>query len=570
MFLDTPRKLRSVIHSLLTEPFKFEAVRSFSHFDKGEFIEYRNDKDAFLEVCSMYDEFKIKLSCKIPILFFDLPNKYNFKIDNTDLEIDVISYFIGDSTSEIYPFSVEKYLEINSISRQLDRLYDLFSITTCGKENPLDSELISEIVKFLILNELLSLSVAGKLKIVKENGIYKFMPKDSHQRIALRRYLFAKSMAGESSKSDSFYFKLISESRCCSDPQSIALLGELILSKELFINKSSLSSQSKSLKSTQYIINTANLISALFIAKFKDTPLTFDKKTIEKLGIPYSYVREFLIRQKRSLITEQFVKEEEGMLYLLIESWASNLPGHLKTIVDEFDEGDLVKEHLGGLFFETKYIKTVLETQPEYSERFIVAKGFDRYQVKGAVKNESDVDIILFDKKLKHYYFLQVKYALEGNTPYFNGSVKRLQSDLASGIKQLSEAKYLQESGQLDETLRTRGFNHPSKDNSSFILLHNIPDYDYQCTDYGIALYDWNSFKNLILDFRIFVTTENSNTEIRGEYRAPLSDPDTVISKFFTEHPVFKGKAKQVFLVEHSKLEFSLGVNRLAVEGVGL
>lgn len=569
MFLDTPRKLRSVVHSLLSEPFKFEATGSFSLFDNGNFLEYRSDKSAFIEMCKVYDEHRMKLASQIPILFFDLPYKYNFKLTDFDSEVDVISYFIDGGESD-YPFNVTQYLKVNSVSRQLDRLYDLFSITTCGKDNPLGSKLISEIVKFLIFNELLSLAVAGKLKVAKEGREFQFTLKDSYQRKALRRYLFANSMAGESSKANMFYFDMLSKTQCSLDNKSVFALGELILNKELFINKSLLSKKSMSLKSTQYIISVINLISALLIAKIKGTPLEFNKSNIESLGIPYWHIRDFLVRQKRSLITEQFVNEKKGILHLEIESWASNLSGHLKNVVEEFGEGDLAKQLIGGIFFEINYIKKVLETQPEYSDRFIVATGFDRNQVKGEVKNESDVDVILFDTQLKHYYFLQIKYALEGNTPYFNGAVKRLQSDLASGIKQLSEAKRLQESGELDKTLKSKGFVHPTEGSSSFILLHNLPDYDYQCTDYGVALYDWNSFRNLILDFRIFVTNDTIHKEVRGDYKAPLNEPDRVISKFLSDHPVLKGKSKQIFLVENSKLEFCLGENIIVAEGVGL
>jgi hypothetical protein len=325
-----------------------------------------------------------------------------------------------------------------------------------------------------------------------------------------------------------------------------------------------------SLKSTQYILNCVNLISVLLLSEIKKTPFKLNKKAIEALGIPYEFVREILVKQKRSLITEQFIQENNGVIKLHIESWASNLPGHLKNAVTKFNEEDLVKEHLGGMFFETNYVRKALETQPEYSERFIVRQGFDRHQVKSAFKNESDVDLILFDKKLNHYYFLQVKYALEGNTPYFNGAVKRLQSDLASGIKQLSEAKRLLECGQLKDTLKSKGFDYPANTNCSFILLHNLPDYDYQCTEYDIAMYDWNSFRNLILDFRMVVSSEKHSKEIRGDYLAPLCKPDTVIDSFFSSHPVFKGKERQVFLVESSRLEIELEKELVIVEGIGL
>ena len=571
MFLDTPRNLRSVIHSLLLDPFAFEAENSFRQFDNGAFLDSRGDSEPFMQFCIMYDDLRSNLAAKLPVLFLELPNKYDFKIGDLKTTKNVIQYSLEKSSIiQDYKFDVIQYLESNVVSRQLDRLYDLLNVKTSGSECPLSNNLVSEIIKFFVLNELLSLMVAGKLIVKKQGKSFVVSAKDSKQKAIIRRFLFAKSMASESSQADLFYFKMLSESSTELNKRTVDLLGELILNKELFINKSLLDAKSKSLRSTQYIINCVNLIAVLIIVKINNNSLKVNRKVIEELGISYDFVREIIIKQKQSLVTEQFIYEKDGIVELHIESWSSNLPGHLKKIVEEFGEGELVKQYLGGMFFEVNYIKEVLQTNSEYTERFVVKSGFDRNQVKVGVKNKADIDLVVFDKKLNHYYFLQVKYALEGNTPYFNGAVKRLQSDLSKGIEQLSEAKRLHESALLEEVMRSKGFNYTSNSSSSFILIHNLPDYDYQSTDYGVAMYDWNSFRNLILDFRIFVSTDKSSGEVRGDYFAPLHDPDSVIRNFFTHHSVFKGKDKQVFLVESSTMKMQLEENIVEVHGIGL
>ncbi len=571
LLIDTPRNLRAVVRSLLQKPFDFSLYDSLSKLDSGNFLEKRSDKEQLLDIANFYDQIKVNLSSQLPLLIYELQNKYKFKVTDLSHAREIVRYNVDTQRCGDFGFDPEQAMETNVVSRQLDRLYDHLSLTRSGNEPPLTGGFLCRVIKFFIFNELLALTLAGKLKVSKLEKTYVFQVRDLEQRQIIDRHLFAKSMAIESSKADMYLVRLISEWNLELNRKHIDLVGELILNKELFIKKQHLTKESYEIKSTIFIVNVANLIGALLLAKVRQTNINLNRYELSMIGLDYDFVKGFVLEHKSRLITEQFIACNNNEIELSVESWASNLPALLKDKVEELGELDKVREHLGGKFFEVGYIFNELNESPDYSGRFIVKKGFDRDQVVGSYKNKADVDIILYDKKIKHYYFLQVKFSIEGNTPYFSGAVKRLQQDLSKGIEQLSEAKRLLESDRLGETVKNLGFNDtPSLNNSSFIVLHNLPDYDYQVTNYGIALYDWNSFRNLILDFRILSPSEEGLFEYRGDYIAKLSDPDIVISKFFSHHPVFKGQKDNVLLAKTSKLNVVLDNCNIVAIGIGI
>lgn len=571
LFLDTPRTLRSTVHSLLKDPFNFHLSESIHKFDSGQFLDGRTDKDELLALSSVYDSLKIQTSSKFPHLIYDLENKYHFKLTAINQANSIVSYHLNPKVCAKYDFDAEKVMESNVVSRQLDRLYDYFSLKACGNQSPTSTKELYDVIKFLILNELLALSIAGKLQLSRNGNNFHFSVKNGLQRKVIDRHLFAKSMAQESSNADIYYVKLVSDLALSPTRDCISYISEIILNKELFIKKVHLKEAAYDLKITQYMLSLIQLISALLIFKVKNTSLRMKKEYLSNLGLDYRFVREFVIYQKQCLITDQFIECRGDEISIILESWASNLSALLKSKAEEFKESSAVGNYLGGKFFEVGYIYNELKNRADYRDRFVVQHGFDRNQVISSYENEADVDIILFDKKLKHYYFLQVKYTMEGNTPYFEGVMKRLQSDISNGLKQISEAKRLLESGQLSKTLEDKGFQYPANiDNSSFLLIHNLPDFDYQRSDYGIGLYDWNSFRNLILDFRIFLPNETGVEEVRGNYNARLCDPDVVIQSFFEKHMVFKNQKENVLLASTSELVFSLGEYNFFAKGVGI
>lgn len=562
-----------MVRSLLQKPFDFSLYDSLSKLDSGNFIEKRSDKEQLLDIANFYDQIKVNLSSQLPLLIYELENKYKFKVTDLSHARELVRYNLDTQRCGDFGFDPEQAMETNVVSRQLDRIYDYFSLTRSGKEPPLTGDSLCRVLKFFIFNELLALTLAGKLNVSKLEKTYVFQVRDLEQRQIIDRHLFAKSMATESSKADMYLVRLISELNLKLNKKHIDLVGELILNKELFIKKQHLTKKSYEIKSTIFIVNAANLVGALLLAKVKQTNIKLNRYELSMIGLDYDFVKGFVLEHKSRLITEQFIvcNDNDNEIELSVESWASNLPALLKDKVEELGELDKVREHLGGKFFEVGYIFNELNESPDYSDRFIVKKGFDRDQIVGSYKNKADVDIVLYDRNIKHYYFLQVKFSIEGNTPYFSGAVKRLQQDLSKGIEQLSEAKRLLESGRLSETVKNLGFKDtPSLNNSSFIVLHNLPDYDYQVTNYGIALYDWNSFRNLILDFRILSPREDGLFEYRGDYIAKLDDPDAVIGKFFSHHPVFKGQKDNILLAKTSKLNFELENYNIVAIGVGI
>lgn len=226
---------------------------------------------------------------------------------------------------------------------------------------------------------------------------------------------------------------------------------------------------------------------------------------------------------------------------------------------------------IGGDFFENVQIrKRMTQEKSEYVNRFIFHDPIYKHDISDVEKNKKyDVEYIIQDKALNHYYFIQAKFSILGERGYFNGLLKSLNSDISLGIEQLRGVKEYLEQGKLYDLLSKRGLSNVTSENSSFILIHNIPQLDFQKSNDGIALYDWNTFRNLLKDGECTININPLKT-IKLSNHLLLKDPYDVVDKLLKEHECYQKIKIALDDQINRETSFYLGEKEIIIKGLGI
>jgi hypothetical protein len=177
-----------------------------------------------------------------------------------------------------------------------------------------------------------------------------------------------------------------------------------------------------------------------------------------------------------------------------------------------------------GKSFEADYILNYLKSLNFFGyESYGVFKPSPAARIRGY-----DIDVILKDTKENLFFFIQVKYwfnnlpiHLDEKIKFFNGNDVRDKV-----FRQLVKLKENIEEEEIRNKLLDLGLEDARKDNSYFILLHNVPFlnfYEYA----GVIFYEWNSFRNLLQQGRVFAThfegdREKSLSQTNATERIPI------------------------------------------------
>jgi hypothetical protein len=195
--------------------------------------------------------------------------------------------------------------------------------------------------------------------------------------------------------------------------------------------------------------------------------------------------------------------------------------------------GNTLKDFRGdlGISFE-KYVLSELKSL--YHMGYKSFEGF-KPDAKSPIRGY-DIDLILYDEKNNIYYFIQVKYWFSASPTYLSERFKLFNGDkIQDGItRQLQVLKENFENPVIRNKLRHHGISGATKQNSYFILLHNIPFLNYYESD-GIYLYEWNLLRNIIKNCRVsFVGVGNEKIwDAHSSARIPLHNLQAIVDEYF-------------------------------------
>lgn len=199
-----------------------------------------------------------------------------------------------------------------------------------------------------------------------------------------------------------------------------------------------------------------------------------------------------------------------------------------------------------GNWFDEKYIFHYVSERTN-NPRFTFGKGF-----KPGPKNEGkfDIDLLIADHAIDRIYFCQIKHRIDTLLPYFRDEITEYTTNeqWKGAIRQLKEIQPQFENQKFIERLKDslrRGGAPKSflskicpdflKTNSAPIIIHSIENFDF-CRKEGIAMYEWNTFRNLLRE-RIHTRVMNfSRVAKLGLSRVALDDTAEIAQTLMKWH----------------------------------
>lgn len=573
MFIRTPPELLEPLRFALSKPFEFNAQ---ARLESGPFKlknADRSDLDALRSLCIAYDNAKSSLLPYMMQVWSDLEKSYTFRIP----EGSVPKAFSTVNVNAKLPRLEDRQFVENTVrhecaQRQADRLFDHLKIRARGSKNPATNDTLLRVMSFYLLNEAVGLALAGIAQVEEVHPKhFKLQPKSIVQAEMLKCLWFSRATSNNSFASTMLYAKKLSEARHLSQQDTINAFIEYFIDKEFWVRWKSIPLKGIRLKTVIHMWKVSEIVARLLIAQFSGITVKCSRAELDRLNISLSSVLEIFGRQNSFLVTDHFIgRNDRDELVLHIDSMTLGLRNYIVSYAAEHEETDQLRLMVGGVFFEKETIINRLSEDASYSDRYAVYAGFDRNITKDHM-NEADVDLVIFDSRLSQYYFVQVKHAALGDLAYFEGAAKCLGGDLQKGIKQLLEAKRLIECGYIESQLNKLGLHAVTPENCHFILIHNLEGFDYQSTSDGIALYDWLTFRNLLLDCRIVSSGSNQpDMALYMPKAIPLNDPVHLVKTLLDEHPALSSSKETILLMENVSTHYSVEGVEVTLVSLGL
>lgn len=193
----------------------------------------------------------------------------------------------------------------------------------------------------------------------------------------------------------------------------------------------------------------------------------------------------------------------------------------------------------------------------------------DRYRVFPGIKNESakyDADVIIEDTRSRALLFCQIKHRTATILPHLRDELKEYtgNSQILHGLTQLQNLRSRLGEPEVLERVRQRTGDR-SLDSATlgtragFLLIHNIENLDF-CTSGCVAMYEWNTLRNLLKGEISQVTKEDAKAVSIADVEFDVRDPHQVMEAMLgwfdlqthADHPT--GPRHQWSLIRSSRL----------------
>lgn len=569
MFFGTNPHLLRPIHSLLKAPFDFAAGLSISS-KLINHLHTRADFEDLLALGCVFDAAILEIKPLLASLRHQLQDELSHVIPLGVDHSSVCRAEFNGNRPIVLGVDGARYLCHVSVQCQLERLYDYFDLRRSGHRNPLAVDECVKVLQLMMFSEALALSIAGIASVKRDGDQFELTVRSSTEQQWLRNTWFAR-ISDQSSHTATWAIARQLASNGAGHLRDVEVLTERILDQDLAISWRKLTADGRSLRSIQKIYAAASVVALLAVLGMQEKKLKMSGPELSKHGLDFSTVASLISQQGDALVTDQFITRQNDFLSIRIEGASKGLRQLFRAWETEYGERDALRIHVGGLFYEQTHIRQRIELGDDYKTRYRIFDGFDRYKVLGDTPNECDVEFIIQDFQQGHYYFIQVKHALLGERAFLEATVEAIQKDLGKGLHQLREAKRLLECGDLSETLRARGISDANPSNSSFVLLHNIAQLDFQASSDGISLYDWASFRNLLKDAECYYGHSDEQGQlVRLPTPLIVSAPADVIHRLLSEHAAYKQTFNDPWAPERATTSYKILGKTISVCGLGI
>ena len=518
------------------------------------------------ELCEIFESIRLELLKSVSGVGFYLSQTGKLNLSNFDLTPRPIRAIYEDFLENDSKL-IEKVCDTTNI--QIDRLLESFGVKACNSDRI--NENISNFISFYLLSEAVFLSLVGMVKIKISYDTVELAPKNHCVVKQLHRKWFANYWEHCSSLSSLAYLDLL-EPGIESDshfPFLIETFATQFQDKIFSLPSDKLPNRIKRLDSVQWIMKLCKLTVICLWCQLKGKMSYAPLNLIQKIGISVEDLTHLSTMFKNYPEPDRVFSVRATGVALVNPSMTDQLRLILNDIANKLTEKDL--NNILGKFFENEHVKGYFGNS-DLSEKYAVYDGILPHQIKSTELNP-DVDFILLDRRRSRYYFIQVKYLKIGGKNYISGDLDHIVSGkLIKGIKQISDAKVALNTDEFQSILKSRGITGANSDNSTFLLIHNIYNFDFCKWPSGVLSYEWNSIRNLFNDGQVISGHSKSIPSISQLSRClPLEEPDEVIDILMRKVPVSSfGKASTLFETDKVKLEVKLGRRRFIMSGLGL
>lgn len=235
-----------------------------------------------------------------------------------------------------------------------------------------------------------------------------------------------------------------------------------------------------------------------------------------------------------------FIKYKNNKFYrgtLEFKYGTRNFIGKMMNLkLDELKKQGLNSSDFGGIIgvaFEKQYVVNFLQTR--LKEYRIETYGEFRPNTNAKIKGY-DADLVLYDKKLEIYYFIQVKFNIYSQQTFLHERIKYYNGNKnKEGIDQLLVLKKNFNDESIKKKLKQHKLYNASLQNSHFILLHNMPYLNFYETN-GIYLYEWNLFRNLLQNCHIDWYKNNLIKSEESNEFPKLYDIESLLNGYFNSN----------------------------------
>lgn len=184
-----------------------------------------------------------------------------------------------------------------------------------------------------------------------------------------------------------------------------------------------------------------------------------------------------------------------------------------------------------GMWFEKDYVANYIR------ERISV----DRYSVYSGVNDKEqkyDADVIIVDKRSRALIFCQVKHRSTTLHPHFRDETKEYfnNEDIQHGLNQIKRLRELIATDgvltRVRQSLRNKRLTAEDLGSRArFMLIHTIESLDF-CTSEGVAMYEWNTLRNLLKGSAGFISNSGGERKF-AELEIDLSNPVQTMERWW-------------------------------------
>ena len=537
MFYHIEKGPLTALKWLLATPLEFDAKK---YLECTTQLSARSDIVALKELVDLFESTKISLFPKAPGVPLLLLRHKKLGTSNYISEHSYpITWRMLDAAEGLSTNDGLVGYQIDGLNLQIDRLLETFNVRECAGETSMISEL-GNFISFYYLSEVLFFTLSGIAKVEKKSEEFIVEPSDQNAVRSLHRKWFGNYWESCSSQANLAYIDALPGDAIQDSLffNIIDLIGKGLRDKVFSIPWKDYSDRLEKSDSVDWMGKISTIVALCLWCQLKGKMEYVPAAMLKKIGVDHDDLEQLRSLHVGLSEPDRVFRFNGGDLKLINPSFTHQLRRSINDLCSILAERDL--NQILGDYFEKDYLKQYFKNSlNEERKNYEVHEGLLDHEIAKGDKTV-DVDFIVEDLRRNRFIFVQVKYLRIGGKAYMLGDVEHMISGkLTKGISQIEAAKDLHAQGKLAALLADRGIQNCVSTNSTFVVVHNISNFDFQITSSGVCMYEWNTLRNLLQDGRCtFGHSRNAPEDWKYREPMPIEDPDQVMEILIKNSPV--------------------------------